>query len=141
MLVYVVKHPNFDLMHNISCFSRIGFDEFISKGGEIVYLKGGLALRVLGEFILRGVLVLSLSFEFFLAFPWFAAFRAICWFCDFIFFNMTFLSFSWVFVFYLCLMCLGFKIQTLYFCVINVLNKGEIEKPSGQYLGLIVMSN
>jgi hypothetical protein len=25
--------------------------------------------------------------------------------------------------------------------VINVLIKGEIEKPSGQYLGLIVMSN
>jgi hypothetical protein len=34
-------------------------------------------------------------------------------------------------------MCLGFKIQTLYFCVVNVLTKGEIEKPSGQYPGLI----
>jgi hypothetical protein len=29
----------------------------------------------------------------------------------------------------------------LCFCVVNVLIKGEIEKPSGQYLGLIVMSN
>jgi hypothetical protein len=32
-------------------------------------------------------------------------------------------------------MCLGFKIQTLCFCVINALIKGEIEKPSGQYIG------
>jgi hypothetical protein len=40
-------------------------------------------------------------------------------------------------VFQLCFMCLGFKIQTLYFCVVNVLIKEEIEKPSGQYLGLI----
>jgi hypothetical protein len=38
-------------------------------------------------------------------------------------------------------MCLGLEIQTLYFCVVNVLIKGEIEKPSGQYIGLIVMSN
>jgi hypothetical protein len=32
---------------------------------------------------------------------------------------------------------LGFKIQTFCLCVVNVLIKGEIEKPSGQYLGLI----
>jgi hypothetical protein len=31
----------------------------------------------------------------------------------------------------------GFKIQTLWFCVVNGLIKGEIEKPSGQYVGLI----
>jgi hypothetical protein len=36
-------------------------------------------------------------------------------------------------------MCLSFEIQTLCFCVLNVLIKWEIEKPSGQYLGLIVM--
>jgi hypothetical protein len=37
-----------------------------------------------------------------------------------------------------CASCgLGFKIQTLSFCVINVLIKGEIDKPSDQYLGLI----
>jgi hypothetical protein len=30
-----------------------------------------------------------------------------------------------------------FKIQTLCFCVVNVLIKREIKKPSGQYLGLI----
>jgi hypothetical protein len=32
---------------------------------------------------------------------------------------------------------LEFKIQTLCLCVVNVLIKGEIKKPSGQYLGLI----
>jgi hypothetical protein len=32
---------------------------------------------------------------------------------------------------------LEFEIQTLCLCVINVLIKGEIEKPSCQYLGLI----
>jgi hypothetical protein len=32
---------------------------------------------------------------------------------------------------------LGFEIQTLRLCVVNVLIKGEIEKPRGQYLGLI----
>jgi hypothetical protein len=36
---------------------------------------------------------------------------------------------------------LEFKIQTFCFCVINGLIKGEIEKSSGQYLGLIVMSH
>jgi hypothetical protein len=41
-----------------------------------------------------------------------------------------------------CASCgLGFKIQTLCFCVVNVLIKGEIEKPSDQKFGLIVMSN
>jgi hypothetical protein len=47
MLVYLVKHPNFDLMHSISFFSRIVFDEFIVKGGEIVHKVGRtLANRV-----------------------------------------------------------------------------------------------
>jgi hypothetical protein len=42
-----VKHPNFDLMHNISFFSRFVFDEFIAKGGEIVHKLGRtLANRV-----------------------------------------------------------------------------------------------
>jgi hypothetical protein len=36
MLVYLVKHPNFDLMYSISFFFRIVFDEFIAKRGEIV---------------------------------------------------------------------------------------------------------
>jgi hypothetical protein len=33
-IVYLVKHPNFDIMHNISFFSRIVFGEFIAKGGK-----------------------------------------------------------------------------------------------------------
>jgi hypothetical protein len=37
MFVYLVKHPNFDPLHSISFFSRIVFDEFIAKGGEIVH--------------------------------------------------------------------------------------------------------
>jgi hypothetical protein len=42
-----VKHPNFDLMHSIVFFSRIVFDEFIAKGGQIVYKVGRtLANRV-----------------------------------------------------------------------------------------------
>jgi hypothetical protein len=32
---------------------------------------------------------------------------------------------------------LGFEIQTLCFCVVNELIKGEIERPHDQYLGLI----
>jgi hypothetical protein len=40
LLVYLVKHPNFDLMQSISCFSRIVFDEFIAKWGEIVHKVG-----------------------------------------------------------------------------------------------------
>jgi hypothetical protein len=38
MFVYLVKHPNFDLMHSISFFSRIVFDEFIAKGKRL-YIK------------------------------------------------------------------------------------------------------
>jgi hypothetical protein len=37
LLVYLVKHHNIDLMHSISCFSQIVFDEFIAKGGEIAH--------------------------------------------------------------------------------------------------------
>jgi hypothetical protein len=36
-LVCHVNHLNFDLMHSISFFSRIVFDEFIAKGGENVH--------------------------------------------------------------------------------------------------------
>jgi hypothetical protein len=47
LLVYLVKHPNFDLMNNISFFSRVVFDEFFAKGGEIVHKVGRtLANRV-----------------------------------------------------------------------------------------------
>jgi hypothetical protein len=40
LLVYLVKHPNFDLMHSISCFSQIVFDVFITKGVENVHKVG-----------------------------------------------------------------------------------------------------
>jgi hypothetical protein len=37
-----------------------------------------------------------------------------------------------------CASCgLGFEVQTLCLCIVNVLIKGEIEKLSGQYIGLI----
>jgi hypothetical protein len=32
-----VKHPSFDLMHSISSFSWIVFDQLTAKGGEIVH--------------------------------------------------------------------------------------------------------
>jgi hypothetical protein len=71
-------------MHSISFFSQFVFDEFIAKGGEyghkvgrtlanrVVerrnmindYLRRELALRVLGELILGGVLILSFCVEF-----------------------------------------------------------------------------
>jgi hypothetical protein len=42
-----VKHPNFNLMHSISFFSRFVFDEFIAKGREIIHKVGKtLANRV-----------------------------------------------------------------------------------------------
>jgi hypothetical protein len=40
MLVYLVKHHDFGLMHSTSCFSRFVFDEFNAKGGENVYKVG-----------------------------------------------------------------------------------------------------
>jgi hypothetical protein len=40
LLLYLVKHPNFDLMHSTFCFSRIMFDEFIANGGENVHKVG-----------------------------------------------------------------------------------------------------
>jgi hypothetical protein len=47
LLVYLVKHPNFDLMHSISFFSWFVFDEFINIGGECVHKVGRtLANRV-----------------------------------------------------------------------------------------------
>jgi hypothetical protein len=55
-----VKHPNFDLMHSISCSSRFVFDEFIVKGGENMH-KVGITLLLTGwlrekydKFYLRG---------------------------------------------------------------------------------------
>jgi hypothetical protein len=54
---------------------------------------------------------------------------------------MTFLSFSLLFgSSSYASWDLGFELQTLFF-VVNGLIKGEIEKPSGPFLGLIVMSH
>jgi hypothetical protein len=40
LIVYLLKHPNFNLMHSISFFSRFVFDEFIVKGEEIAHKVG-----------------------------------------------------------------------------------------------------
>jgi hypothetical protein len=70
----------------------------------------------------------------------FAAFRACCWLLRLSFFQMTFLSFfdflGLLAVFH------GVLDSNFKLCdfVVNGLIKGEIEKPSGQFLGLIVMS-
>jgi hypothetical protein len=40
LLVYLVKHPNFNLIHSILCFYRFVFDEFIVKGGENIHKVG-----------------------------------------------------------------------------------------------------
>jgi hypothetical protein len=39
-LLSLMLHPNFNLMHNILFFFWIVFDEFITKGGEIVHKVG-----------------------------------------------------------------------------------------------------
>jgi hypothetical protein len=54
---------------------------------------------------------------------------------------MTFLSFSWIFGLLAVphgVLDLNFKLCAFF---LNGLIKGEIEKPSGQFLGLIVMSH
>jgi hypothetical protein len=40
LLVCLLQHPNFDLMHNILFFSQFEVVEFIAKGGEIVHKVG-----------------------------------------------------------------------------------------------------
>jgi hypothetical protein len=84
-----VKHPNFDLTHSISFFSRIVFDEFITKGGEFVHKVGRtLANRVVerrnminvylrGEFVSGGVFDFVSASSSLLCLH-FAAFRVIC---------------------------------------------------------------
>jgi hypothetical protein len=82
-------------------------------------------LRVLEGVCFRG------SFEFELFF-WFIAFLTICWFCDFFLLLDDFLKLLFGFWSSSCASCdLEFEIQTLCIYVINVLTKGEIEKPSG----------
>jgi hypothetical protein len=71
----------------------------------------------------------------------FAAFHAFYWPLWFSFFWMTFSSFSLAFGLLAMLHVVldsNFKLCAF---VVNGLIKGEIEKPSGQFLGLIVMSH
>jgi hypothetical protein len=100
-----VKHPNFDLIHSISFFSRFVFDEFIVKGGEFehkiertlanrvverrnminVYLRGGACIESVRESLFQGGFeFVSLSSS--LLFLRFDAFHAICWFYSFFLF-------------------------------------------------------
>jgi predicted membrane metal-binding protein len=104
-------------------------------------------LRVLGGVDFRGVLILSfcVEFELFLAllchFAWLCRFSCLVLAFAVFLLEMTFLSFSWLFGSSNYASCgLGFELQTLCF-FINGIIKGETEKPSGQFLDLIVMSH
>jgi hypothetical protein len=52
-----VKHPNFDLMHIITFFSQIMFDDFIVKGGEIMHKVGRTLTNQVVE---RGNMIMSI---------------------------------------------------------------------------------
>jgi hypothetical protein len=84
----------------------------------------------------------SFEFELFLAF-----FSLVCrflcylWLCDFSFFYVIFLNFSLAFGLLAMLHVSWIQNSNFVLFVVNVLTKGDIEKPSGQYIGLIVMSN
>jgi hypothetical protein len=54
---------------------------------------------------------------------------------------MTFLSFSLAFGLLVVLRVSCLQNSNFVFFVVNALIKGEIEKPGGQYIGFIVMSN
>jgi hypothetical protein len=88
LLVYLVKHLNFNLMYNISFFSQFVFDEFIAKGEEYVHKVGRTLTNRMVErrnminIYLRGITCIesvrgSLILSFSLLFLWFAAFRVI----------------------------------------------------------------
>jgi hypothetical protein len=82
------------------------------------------------------------GFELFLFFSWFCRFSCLLLALRFFLLLDDLREPFFGFLFSSCTSsCLRFEIQTLYFCVINGLIKGEIEKPSDQYLGLIVMSH
>jgi hypothetical protein len=91
-------------------------------------------LRVLGRVCFRG----SFEFELFFAFSLVCCFSChllvLCFFLlldDILELFFGFWSSSYA-------SCgLGFEIQTLCLCVVTVVIKGEVEKPSGQDLGLI----
>jgi hypothetical protein len=111
------------------------------------YLRGSACIESVMRFLIQeGFWVWSfLAHSAFLALlchlAWFAAFRAFCWLCGFSFFWMALFSFSWLFG--LLAELHGVLDSNFKLCafVVKVLIKGEIEKPSGQLLGLIVMSH
>jgi hypothetical protein len=73
--------------------------------------------------------------------PWFAAFHAFCWYSGFSFFQMTllgFLDFLGILAVLHGVLDSNFKLCAF---VVNVLIKGEIEKLSDQFLGLIVVGH
>jgi hypothetical protein len=108
-----------------------------TKGGE-------LALRVFNGSLSLSFSCSSLLCCFFfssLPFSWFAAFCAICRFCGFFLFWMTFLSFSLSFGLLAVLHVSWIQNSNFVPFIVNVLIKWEIEKPSGQHLGLIVISH
>jgi hypothetical protein len=98
-------------------------------------------LRVIEGVCFRG----SFEFELFKSllyhFAWFLAFYVICWLYSFFFFSMTLLSFSLTFGLLFVLHVSWIRNSNFVLFVVNVLIKGQIEKPSGMYLSLIVMSN
>jgi hypothetical protein len=91
-------------------------------------------LRVLGGLYFRG----SFEFEFFFAFSLVCRFS-----CHLLILQFSLILDDLLELFFdvwcsSCASCdLKFEIQTLCFCVVNILIKWEIEKPSGQYLGFI----
>jgi hypothetical protein len=126
-------------VHNISFFSQFVFDVFIAKGGELI-LGGVLSLSFCFEFerLLLFWAFLSSSVPFCLALPLFLPFVG--------FYGCPSSRWpSWAFFGFLGLLAVLYGVLNSNFklCafIVNELIKGKIEKPSGQFLGLIVMSH
>jgi hypothetical protein len=104
---------------------------------------GELALRMLGGVDFRRSFEFLSYLEFLsfsLLFPWFCRFSCFLLALRFFLLLDDLLELFLAFGSSNCTsLGLGFKIQNLCFCVVNGLIKGEIEKPSRQFLYLIVM--
>jgi hypothetical protein len=139
------------LMHSISFFSRFVFDEFIAKGGEYGHKVGRLfANRVverrntINDYLRGRACIESVRGSWFQGECWFQAFVSIlsfscsvellCWFSAF----LAILSFLDLLAVLHGVLDSNFKLCAF---AVNGLIKGEIENPSGQFLGLIVMSH
>jgi hypothetical protein len=118
----------------------------IERRNMIMYISGGdLALRVLGGVDFRGSFEFY-DFEFFLAllchFAWLDHFS--CLLLAFTIFLLLDDLFELFLTFWssTCASCgLGFELQIILFFVINGPINRKIEKPSDQFLSLIVMSH